>query len=120
MARTVCTSAESASSNGVCRQKALSTVAESIRRLEAKFGSVPLLDAATDLKVKTSSFKKLRMKLEHLDGMISQNPLHEMYGPCTTKLLLFSLSLLLFTAVPCSGFSRHDPLLRIFIAVSSW
>jgi hypothetical protein len=90
MAGNVCTIAESTSSNGVCRQKALSTVAESIRRLEAKFGSVPLLDAATDLKVKASSFKKLRMKLEHLDGMISQNPLQEMYAPCTNAPSFYS------------------------------
>lgn len=63
-----------------CSEKALGTVTESIRRLVAKFGHVPLLDATADLKVKASAHKKLRRKLDRLDGILEQNPLFAEYA----------------------------------------
>jgi hypothetical protein len=59
-----------------CRQHALDTVSESIRRLQAKFGSVPLLNPKTDLKVTASAHRKLQGKLDHLDSMLDQTPLY--------------------------------------------
>jgi hypothetical protein len=73
----------------------MSTVTESIRRLEAKYGHVPLLSAATDLKVRASSHKKLRNKLDRLDGMLEQSPLN---SECASK---FWKSLLALTSKVC-------------------
>ena len=62
----------------------MSTIAESIRRLEAKFGRVPLLDAVADLKVKASAHKKLRRKLDRIDGLLEKIPL---YSECAAHSL---------------------------------
>ena len=58
----------------------MSTITESIRRLTAKFGRVPCLDATTDLKVKASSHRKLRRKLDRVDGLLEHIPLHKECG----------------------------------------
>ena len=68
--------AKSDNGSGNCRQQALGIVTESVRRLNAKFGSVPLLNAKTDLKVKASAHKKLHNKLDRLDGILDQSALY--------------------------------------------
>lgn len=54
----------------------MTTLSESVRRLEAKFKSVPLLDREADMKVRASSFKKLRMKLERTHERLAANALY--------------------------------------------
>ena len=88
----------------------MSTITESIRRLTAKFGRVPCLDATTDLKVKASSHRKLRRKLDRVDGLLEHIPLHK---ECGVFRVLVALPAVLFQRLRCVRRCRGHHVLGI-------
>jgi rRNA-processing arch domain len=60
------------------RLEGLRTMREAVSRLAKKFGGQPpLLDAQRDMKVKSSSYKKLKMQLDSNTGLLEKSPLYK-------------------------------------------
>jgi rRNA-processing arch domain len=63
-----------------CREAGMRTVKEAIARLEQKYkGSVPMLSPTSDLKISSSTYRKLQSKLRKLEDMLNANCLNSKY-----------------------------------------
>jgi hypothetical protein len=79
----------------LCSEEGIRIVTESIRRLENRTeGYVLMLDPIKDLKINSSTYRKLQGKLRKLDDMLDVNPLYAEYvafqsRTCTSEKTFF-------------------------------
>lgn len=85
------------------------TVIEAVARLSRKFGSPPLLDPEKDMKVRSSGYRKLRLRLDKNSGLLEKIPLLKQCASCArycapySRLHLCAVSPRLGTSGHCHG-----------------
>lgn len=62
------------------RNTSMRAVAESVRRLQQQYGSVPLLDPEQDMKLRDKALRKLQSRIEEVEGMLAGHRLAAVPG----------------------------------------